>query len=115
MHTDLQISSCWEHIFIKSPKQTKFGRLIVFAPFLIIIIIIILSFFPCTMNLSTADLRNYKTEFHETWWSYRYMFLVFQICGKGGQSHIFGGSKRVGVTIESYVKLEILYINVDNF
>jgi hypothetical protein len=30
----------------------------------------------CTMNLSTADLRNYRTEFHETWWSYRYMFLV---------------------------------------
>jgi hypothetical protein len=28
------------------------------------------------MNLSTADLRNYLTEFHETWWSYRYMFLV---------------------------------------
>jgi hypothetical protein len=33
-------------------------------------------FFPRTMNLSTADLRNYRTEFHETWWSYRYMFLV---------------------------------------
>jgi hypothetical protein len=32
-----------------------------------------LSFFPCTMNLSMADLRNYWTEFHETWWSYRYM------------------------------------------
>jgi hypothetical protein len=28
------------------------------------------------MNLSTADLRNYWTEFHETWWSYKYMFLV---------------------------------------
>jgi hypothetical protein len=28
------------------------------------------------MNLSMADLRNYWTEFHETWWSYRYMFLV---------------------------------------
>jgi hypothetical protein len=28
------------------------------------------------MNLSTADLRDYRTEFHETWWSYRYMFLV---------------------------------------
>jgi hypothetical protein len=28
------------------------------------------------MNLSTADLRNHWTEFHETWWSYRYMFLV---------------------------------------
>jgi hypothetical protein len=26
--------------------------------------------------LSTADLRNYRTEFHDTWWSYRYMFLV---------------------------------------
>ena len=26
--------------------------------------------------LSTADLRNYWTEFHETWWSYRYMILV---------------------------------------
>ena len=33
-------------------------------------------FFPRTMNLSTADLRNYWTEFHETLWSYRYMFLV---------------------------------------
>ena len=33
-------------------------------------------FFPWTMNLSTADLRNYWTEFHETLWSYRYMFLV---------------------------------------
>jgi hypothetical protein len=28
------------------------------------------------MNLSTADLGNYRTEFHKTWWSYRYMFLV---------------------------------------
>jgi hypothetical protein len=46
------------------------------------------------MNLSTADLRNYRTEFHE-------------ICGKGGQSHIFGGSKGVEITIESYGKLEI--------
>jgi hypothetical protein len=32
-----------------------------------------------------------------------------------GQSHIFGGSKGVEVTIESYGKLEISYINVDNF
>jgi hypothetical protein len=28
------------------------------------------------MNLSTADLRNYWTEFHKTLRSYRYMFLV---------------------------------------
>jgi hypothetical protein len=28
------------------------------------------------MNLSMADLRNYWTEFHKTWWSYRYMFLI---------------------------------------
>jgi hypothetical protein len=30
-------------------------------------------------------------------------------------SHIFRGSKGVEVTIESYGKLEISYINVDNF
>ena len=70
-------------------------------------------FFPCTMNLSTADLRNYRTEFHETWWSYRYMFLVdpkvFRFVVKGVKA-ICGG-----VTIESYGKLEISYINVDNF
>jgi pantoate kinase len=43
------------------------------------------------------------------------MFLVgpknFQLCGKGGQSHILRGSKGVGVTIESYGKVEISYIN----
>ena len=33
-------------------------------------------FFLWHMNLSTADLRKYWTEFHETVWSYRYMFLV---------------------------------------
>jgi hypothetical protein len=34
-----------------------------------------------------------------------------------GQSHILRGSKGVamGVTIESYGKVEISYINVDNF
>jgi hypothetical protein len=47
-----------------------------FAMAILVIIIILLSFFPWHMNLSTADLRNYWTEFHETWWSYRYMFLV---------------------------------------
>jgi hypothetical protein len=47
------------------------------------------------------------------------MFLVdrkvFRFVVKGVKSHIFGGSKGVGVTIESYGKLEISYINVDNF
>ena len=33
-------------------------------------------FFRWHMNLSTADLGNYWTEFHESWWSYRYVFLV---------------------------------------
>jgi hypothetical protein len=32
-------------------------------------------FFLCDMNVSTADLRNYWTEFHETWWSYRYIYF----------------------------------------
>jgi hypothetical protein len=58
------------------------------------------------MNLSTADLRNYWTEFRETWWSYRYMFLVGP---KGGQSHILRGSKGVGVTIESYFEMSAIF------
>jgi hypothetical protein len=57
------------------------------AILVIIIILLFLSFFPWTMNLSTADLRNYWTEFHETWWNHRYMFLVgpkvFSIVVKG--------------------------------
>jgi hypothetical protein len=54
------------------------------------------------MNLSTADLRKYWTEFHETWWSYRYMFLVgpkvfsFVVKGVKDKSHILRGSKGVG-------------------
>jgi hypothetical protein len=45
----------------------------------------------------------------------RYDYNLFQLCGKGGQSHILRGSKGVGVTIESYGKVKISYINVDNF
>jgi hypothetical protein len=43
------------------------------------------------------------------------VFWQLQLRGKGGQSHILRGSKGVGVTIESYGKIEISYINVDNF
>jgi hypothetical protein len=49
------------------------------------------------MNVSMADLRNYWTEFHETWWSYRYMFLVdpkvFRFVVKGVKA-IFLGVQR---------------------
>ena len=55
------------------------------------------SFFPRSMNLSMADLRNYRTEFHETCWSYRYMFLVdpkvFRFVVKGVKA-IFLGVQR---------------------
>ena len=55
------------------------------------------SFFLRSMNLSMADLRNYRTEFHETWWSYRYMFLVdpkvFRFVVKGVKA-IFLGVQR---------------------
>jgi hypothetical protein len=27
-------------------------------------------------KIGIPNTRNYRTEFHETWWSYRYMFLV---------------------------------------
>jgi hypothetical protein len=63
------------------------------------------------MKVSTADLRNYWTEFHESWWSYRYVFLV----GKTVFSFVVKGFKWVVVTIKSYKKVEILYINDDNF
>jgi hypothetical protein len=65
----------WAAIF-KSPKQ-RLGNLLFLLRFLLFFFFLLfLSFFPWHMNLSTADLRNYWTEFHETWWSYRYMFLV---------------------------------------
>jgi hypothetical protein len=70
------------------------------------------------MNVFAADLWNYWTEIHETWWSYRYMFLagpkVFSFVVKGVKV-IFCGFKWCGVTIESYGKVEISYINFDNF
>jgi hypothetical protein len=46
--------------------------------------------------LSTADLRNYRTEFHETWWSYRYIFrnVLFKCI---------------------IIQLEVININVRNF
>jgi hypothetical protein len=102
-------------------------RLIVFAPFLIIIIIILLSFrAPCfyppflcrvlaailkmadilkifkTQNCSSnGDLSLCqilcKTEFHETWWSYRYMFVVdpsvFRFVVKGVKAIFMGVQK----------------------
>jgi hypothetical protein len=60
---------------------------------------------PCTMNLSTADLRNYRTEFHETWWSYRYMFLVdpevFRFVVKGVKAIFFKNNKAPNVVWET--------------
>ena len=73
-------------LLIKSPKQrletycfcsvSYYYLLLLLFLFLLLLFFSVLSFFPWIMNLSTADLRNYWTEFHETWWSYRYMFLV---------------------------------------
>ena len=104
--------------FIKSPKQ--FGDLLFLFSFLLLLLLLLLlslpnkvwgnycfcsvssyyfyySFFPRSMNLSTADLRNCRTEFHETWWSYRYMFLVdpkvFRFVVKGVKA-IFLGVQR---------------------
>ena len=77
--------------FIKSPKQ----RLETYC--FCSVSYYYYSIFPCTMNLSTADLRNYRTEFHETWWSYRYMLLVdpkvFRFVVKGVKA-IFLGVQR---------------------
>ena len=48
------------------------------------------------MNLSTADLRNYRTEFHEAWWSYRYMFQ----CGKP----LFSNTRKNGEWTETITR-----------
>ena len=65
---------------IKSPK--RLGDLLFLLRFFFLLLLFSFSFSfsflsaDQPMNLSTADLRNYRTEFHETLWSYRYMFLV---------------------------------------
>jgi hypothetical protein len=45
-------------------------------------------------NFERAEFRNYRTEFHETWWSYRYMFLVdpkvFRFVVKGVKAIFWG-------------------------
>jgi hypothetical protein len=55
------------------------------------------------MNLSTADLRNYRTEFHETWWSDRYMFLVdpkvFRFVVKGVKAIFLGVPRGWGLLL----------------
>ena len=68
---------------------------------------------------------DYWTEFHETWWSYRYMILVDPKVFSFVMKVIFLGVQRAHplwtpknmtfITIESYGKVEISYINVDNF
>ena len=67
------------------------------------------------MNLSTADLRNYKTELHETWWSYRYMFLVdpkvFRFVVMGSKPYFWGFKGGGGY----YRILWETNVNVDNF
>jgi hypothetical protein len=55
------------------------------------------------MNLSTADLRNYRTEFHETWWSYRYPLMVTYHYVK------------CYISTSIIIQLEVININVQNF
>ena len=80
--------------FIKSPKQSL-GDLLFLLRFLLLFLLLL--FLSRSMNLFTADLRNYMTEFHETWWSYRYIFLVdpkvFRFVVKGDK-FIFLGVQR---------------------
>jgi hypothetical protein len=57
-------------------------------------------------ELVHADLRNYWTEFHETWWSYRYMFLVGPLI----VTYHF-----VKFYVSFIIHLEVININVRNF
>jgi hypothetical protein len=71
------------------------------------------------MNLSTADLRNYWTEFHETWWSYRYVFLVVTLTPLNPSKYdfdpLYHKAENFRTSIESNGKVEISCFNVDNF
>jgi hypothetical protein len=50
-----------------------------------------------------ADLRNYRTEFHEAWGSYRYMFLVdpkvFRFVVKGVKAIFLGVQRGWGLLL----------------
>ena len=86
--------------------------------FLLLLFFSVLSFFPWTMNLSTADLRNYWTECHETWWSYRYMFLVgpkvFKIFEMSAIFKMAAKSRKWAVKIQHFPISSKFDIWVDN-
>jgi hypothetical protein len=54
--------------------------------------------------------RRKRIRIRKTRYDYNLTILIMK-----SQGHILRGSKGVGVTIESYGKVEISYINVDNF
>jgi hypothetical protein len=65
--------------------------------------------------LKMAACRNFSISGINSGHHYLPTYQILMISDNVEFCHIFGGSKGVGVTIESYGKLEILYINVDNF
>jgi hypothetical protein len=96
MHGDVTFHIC-AFLIIKSPKQSLGDLLFL----LVFYYYYYYSFFPWSMNLSTTDLGNYRTEFHETWWSYRYMFLVdpkvFRFVVKGVKAIFLGVQREWGL------------------
>jgi hypothetical protein len=52
-------------------------------------------------NFENTELLLYRTEFHETWWSYRYMFLVdpkvFRFVVKGVKAICLGVQRGWGL------------------
>ena len=67
-------------------------------------------FFLWHLSLSMANLRNYWTEFHETWWSYRYMILVdpevFSFAVKGVKVIFWGVQRGWGLLYNPMGKLK---------
>jgi hypothetical protein len=95
-------------IIIKSPKQSL-GDLLFLLRFLLLLLLLFLFFlfffFPCTMNLSMADLRNYRTEFHQTSWK----FWKRRIAPLMVTYHY------VKFYVSIIIQLEVININVRNF
>jgi hypothetical protein len=58
---------------------------------------------PMFLRIKRSIVRNYWTEFHETWWSYRYMFLVdpkvFRFVVKGVKAISLGVQRGWGLLL----------------
>ena len=107
-------------IIIKSPKQSLGDLLFLLRFLLLLLFLLFLFLFFLSAKHELVHSRSQELQDRISWNLVELKIYfpvdpkVFRFVIKGVKA-IFWGSKGVGVTIESYGKLEISYINVDNF